>query len=133
MEGGTSPRNILQRVGAPPDISRHNSDSEEDLDGTSKQNSRVMNMKQESGPFLMPQLWKDAINLNLDNITNDFLESNVTGEVMNLDDFLKELQVNELTQQTEEIQRSVISPQSQSQSQSQGLRGSHHHHQQHQQ
>ena len=135
MEGGTSPRNILQRVGAPPDISRHNSDSEEDLDGTSKQNSRVMNMKQESGPFLMPQLWKDAINLNLDNITNDFLESNVTGEVMNLDDFLKELQVNELTQQTEEIQRSVISPQSQSQSQSQsqGLRGSHQHHQQHQQ
>ena len=39
----------------------------------------------------MPQLWKDA--MNLENITNDFLDSNnVTGEVMNLDDFLKELQ-----------------------------------------
>merc|ERR1711970_543118 len=61
-----------------------------------------MNMKQE-GPFLVPQLWKDS--LNLENITNDFLESNVTGEVMNLDDFLKELQVNELVQQTEELQQ----------------------------
>merc|ERR1719192_1078114 len=67
-------------------------------------------MKQE-GPFLVPQLWKDSI--SLENITNDFLESNVTGEVMNLDDFLKELQVNELTQQTEEVQRNVVSPHSQ--------------------
>lgn len=29
----------------------------------------------------------------MENITNEFLDSNVTGEVMNLDDFLKELQV----------------------------------------
>merc|ERR1719283_750581 len=65
-------------------------------------NNKNMNMKQE-GPFLVPQLWKDA--MNLENITNDFLESNVTGEVMNLDDFLKELQVNELQQQNEELQR----------------------------
>merc|ERR1719228_1134827 len=64
-------------------------------------------MKQE-GPFLVPQLWKDSI--SLENITNDFLESNVTGEVMNLDDFLKELQVNELAQQTEELQRHVQTP-----------------------
>merc|ERR1711936_732936 len=111
MEGGLNPRNILQKVGTAPDIgSRQDSDSEEDLDRVSTPNSRIMNMKQESGPFLMPQLWKDAINLNLDNITNDFLESNVTGEVMNLDDFLKELQVNELTQQTEELQRHVQTP-----------------------
>ena len=41
--------------------------------------------------FLVPSLWKDS--LSLENIANDFLESNVTGEVMNLDDFLKELQV----------------------------------------
>ena len=40
----------------------------------------------------VPPLWKDS--LTLENIANDFLESNVTGEVMNLDDFLKELQVN---------------------------------------
>jgi hypothetical protein len=39
----------------------------------------------------VPSLWKDS--LSLENIANDFLESNVTGEVMNLDDFLKELQV----------------------------------------
>merc|ERR1719357_1434972 len=64
-------------------------------------------MKQE-GPFLVPQLWKDSI--SLENITNDFLESNVTGEVMNLDDFLKELQVNELAQQTEELTRHVQTP-----------------------
>ena len=129
MEGGPSGRNILQRVGTAPDIaSRRDSDSEEDLDRASTPSSRMMNMKQESGPFLMPQLWKDAINLNLDNITNDFLESNVTGEVMNLDDFLKELQVNELTQQTEDVQRNVISPPSQSPA----LRNSHHLHQQQQ-
>ena len=101
MERG---RGILQTVGSPPDLlaaaSKRDSDSDletEELDKTrSDQNSsgRTMNMKQE-GPFLVPQLWKD--NLNLDNLTNDFLESNVTGEVMNLDDFLKELQVNELT------------------------------------
>jgi hypothetical protein len=44
-------------------------------------------------PFFVsvPSLWKDS--LSLENIANDFLESNVTGEVMNLDDFLKELQV----------------------------------------
>ena len=52
--------------------------------------------------------------MSLENITNDFLESNVTGEVMNLDDFLKELQVNELAQQTEELSgglgRGVASP-----------------------
>merc|ERR1719334_1216323 len=65
-------------------------------------------MKQE-GPFLVPQLWKDSI--SLENITNEFLESNVTGEVMNLDDFLKELQVNELAQQTEEsLARHVPTP-----------------------
>ena len=58
--------------------------------------------------FSVPQLWKDSI--SLENITNDFLESNVTGEVMNLDDFLKELQVNELAQQTEELQRHVQTP-----------------------
>ena len=111
MEDVPSPRNILQRVGIAPDFaSRRDSDSEEDLEGVKTPNSRAMNMKQESGAFLMPQLWKDAMNLNLDNITNDFLESNVTGEVMNLDDFLKELQVNELTQQTEEAQRNVVSP-----------------------
>merc|ERR1719376_460625 len=51
-----------------------------------------MNMKQE-GPFLVPQLWKDSI--SLENITNDFL---------------KELQVNELAQQTEELQRHVQTP-----------------------
>ena len=98
MERG---RGILQTVGSPPDLlapaAKRDSDSDletEELDKTQTQNSRTMNMKQE-GPFLVPQLWKD--NLNLDNLTNDFLESNVTGEVMNLDDFLKELQVNELT------------------------------------
>merc|ERR1719193_1447571 len=53
-----------------------------------------MNMKQE-GPFLVPQLWKDSI--SLENITNDFLESNVTGEVMNLDDFLKDLHMMQST------------------------------------
>ena len=89
-------RNILQRVGAAPELASKEQESESDneeqeLEGDK---TRVMNMKQE-GPFLVPQLWKD--NLNLDNLTNDFLESNVTGEVMNLDDFLKELQVNELT------------------------------------
>jgi len=102
-----SGRNILQKVGAAPDLKNkpEESDSEEE---NSDKNSLNMNMKQESGPFLMPQLWKD--NINLDNLTNDFLESNVTGEVMNLDDFLKELQVNELAQQTEEIQRQMMSP-----------------------
>ena len=39
----------------------------------------------------MPPLWRD--NLSLESIANDFLDTNVTGEVMNLDDFLKELQV----------------------------------------
>ena len=128
METGGEARNILQKVGAAPDIgdSRHDSD-EEDFDGARTPSRSIMNMKQESGPFLMPQLWKDAINLNLDNITNDFLESNVTGEVMNLDDFLKELQVNELAQQTEDIQRNAISPQSSA------SRPSHHLHHQHQQ
>ena len=92
-------RNILQRVGAAPDLAARERESEsenEDLESVKSNSSvsRIMNMKQE-GPFLVPQLWKD--NLNLDNLTNDFLESNVTGEVMNLDDFLKELQVNELT------------------------------------
>ena len=101
-------RNILQRVGAAPDLnSKEDSDSEEENDRRSPSGSSNMNMKQE-GPFLMPQLWKD--NINLDNLTNDFLESNVTGEVMNLDDFLKELQVNELAQQTEELQRHMMSP-----------------------
>ena len=114
MEDIPSPRNILQKVGLAPDFaSRQDSDSEEELEGVRTPNSRTMNMKQESGAFLMPQLWKDAMNLNLDNITNDFLESNVTGEVMNLDDFLKELQVNELTQHTEEAQRNAVSPHSQ--------------------
>lgn len=66
-------------------------------------NNKNMNMKQE-GPFLVPQLWKDA--MNLENITNDFLDSNnVTGEVMNLDDFLKELQVNELVEHAEANRR----------------------------
>ena len=92
-------RNILQRVGAAPELTARERESEsenEDLESVKSNSSvsRIMNMKQE-GPFLVPQLWKD--NLNLDNLTNDFLESNVTGEVMNLDDFLKELQVNELT------------------------------------
>merc|ERR1719244_458134 len=64
-------------------------------------------MKQE-GPFLVPQLWKESI--SQENITNDFLDSNVTGEVMNLDDFLKELQVNELVQQTEELQQRGATP-----------------------
>jgi hypothetical protein len=36
------------------------------------------------------------------NLENDFLDSNnVTGEVMNLDDFLKELQVNEMVEHAE--------------------------------
>ena len=44
--------------------------------------------------------------MNLENITNDFLDSNnVTGEVMNLDDFLKELQVNELVEHAEANRR----------------------------
>ena len=44
--------------------------------------------------------------MNLENITNDFLDSNnVTGEVMNLDDFLKELQVNELVEHAEANKR----------------------------
>ena len=106
--GATGSRNILQRVGAAPNLlSKEDSDSEEELDSVkSPDNSAIkMNMKQE-GPFLVPQLWKDNLNnLNLDNLTNDFLESNVTGEVMNLDDFLKELQVNELQQQNEDLQR----------------------------
>ena len=132
MEETPSPRNILQRVGLAPDIgSRRDSDSEEDTEGVKTPTSRAMNMKQESGAFLMPQLWKDAMNLNLDNITNDFLESNVTGEVMNLDDFLKELQVNELTQQTEQAQRNVVSPHSQGASPA--LRTPGHHLQQQQQ
>ena len=89
-------RNIFAKVGVAPELASKDQESESDneeqeLEGDK---TRVMNMKQE-GPFLVPQLWKD--NLNLDNLTNDFLESNVTGEVMNLDDFLKELQVNELT------------------------------------
>ena len=132
MEDIPSPRNILQKVGLAPDFpSKQDSDSEEELEGVRTPNSRAMNMKQESGAFLMPQLWKDAMNLNLDNITNDFLESNVTGEVMNLDDFLKELQVNELTQQTEEVQRNVVSPHSQGASPA--LRTPGHHLQQQQQ
>jgi len=106
--GAAGSRNILQRVGAAPNlVSKEDSDSEEELDSVkSPENSAIkMNMKQE-GPFLVPQLWKDNLNnLNLDNLTNDFLESNVTGEVMNLDDFLKELQVNELQQQNEDLQR----------------------------
>ena len=94
-------RNIFAKVGAAPDLSTKEpeSDSENDdqeLEGEEKNNSsRVMNMKQE-GPFLVPQMGWMKDNLNLDNLTSDFLESNVTGEVMNLDDFLKELQVNEL-------------------------------------
>ena len=52
----------------------------------------------------VPQLWKDT--MSLENITNDFLDSNnVTGEVMNLDDFLKELQVNELVEHAEASRR----------------------------
>lgn len=93
-------RNIFQKVGAAPDLSTKEpeSDSEnedQDLESEDKNSSRVMNMKQE-GPFLVPQMGWMKDNLNLDNLTSDFLESNVTGEVMNLDDFLKELQVNEL-------------------------------------
>ena len=97
-------RNIFAKVGAAPDLSTKEpeSDSENDdqeLEGEEKDNSsgRVMNMKQE-GPFLVPQMGWMKDNLNLDNLTSDFLESNVTGEVMNLDDFLKELQVNELAE-----------------------------------
>ena len=114
---GRGSRNILQRVGAAPNLpqlgSKEESDSDnEELESVKTPNNKTMNMKQE-GPFLVPQLWKDNLNnLNLDNLTNDFLESNVTGEVMNLDDFLKELQVNELAQQTEELQRQNMAPQS---------------------
>jgi len=115
MDGrGSTPRSVLQRVGAAPSI-RGGRDSDCDQDSRDCDQDTVsintpksnMNMKQE-GPFLVPQLWKDSI--SLENITNDFLESNVTGEVMNLDDFLKELQVNELAQQTEELQRHVQTP-----------------------
>lgn len=113
MEGRESTsRTILQKIGSAPVIRRKESESEETNDcdqevkAINTQKSK-MNMKQE-GPFLVPQLWKDSI--SLENITNDFLESNVTGEVMNLDDFLKELQVNELAQQTEELQRHVQTP-----------------------
>lgn len=93
-------RNIFQKVGAAPDLSTKDPESEseheeQDLENEDKNAGRVMNMKQE-GPFLVPQMGWMKDNLNLDNLTNDFLESNVTGEVMNLDDFLKELQVNEL-------------------------------------
>jgi len=77
-------RNILQRVGTPA------SDKQEEHSN--------MDIKQE-GPFLVPPLWKD--NMSLENIANDFLESNVTGEVMNLDDFLKELQQNDMVPQPE--------------------------------
>jgi len=111
MEGRESiSRSILQKVGATLNISRRESESEEtnncdqEVRAINTQKS-IMNMKQE-GPFLVPQLWKDS-NISLENITNDFLESNVTGEVMNLDDFLKELQVNELAQQSEGLQRHV--------------------------
>jgi len=113
MDGRESTsRSILHKVGLAPTIRRRGSDTEESNDcdqevraiNTQRSN---MNMKQEA-PFLVPQLWKDSI--SLENITNDFLESNVTGEVMNLDDFLKELQVNELAQQTEELQRHVQTP-----------------------
>jgi hypothetical protein len=113
MDGRESTsRTILQKIGSAPVIRRKESESEETNDcdqevrAINTQKSK-MNMKQE-GPFLVPQLWKDSI--SLENITNDFLESNVTGEVMNLDDFLKELQVNELAQQTEELQRHVQTP-----------------------
>ena len=114
---GRGSRNILQRVGAAPNLpqpaSKEESESDnEELESVKTPNNKTMNMKQE-GPFLVPQLWKDNLNnLNLDNLTNDFLESNVTGEVMNLDDFLKELQVNELAQQTEELQRQGMPAQS---------------------
>lgn len=113
MEGRESTsRTILQKIGSAPVIRRKESESEEtnecdqEVKAINTQKSK-MNMKQE-GPFLVPQLWKDSV--SLENITNDFLESNVTGEVMNLDDFLKELQVNELAQQTEELQRHVQTP-----------------------
>ena len=91
-------RNIFAKVGAAPELASKEQESESDneeqeLEGDK---TRVMNMKQE-GPFLVPQMGWMKDNLNLDNLTSDFLESNVTGEVMNLDDFLKELQVNELT------------------------------------
>jgi len=91
-------RNIFAKVGAAPELASKDQESESDneeqeLEGDK---TRVMNMKQE-GPFLVPQMGWMKDNLNLDNLTSDFLESNVTGEVMNLDDFLKELQVNELT------------------------------------
>jgi len=111
MEGYESTsRNILQKVGSAPSINLEESEDKNNCDTevrTLNTNKSIMNMKQE-GPFLVPQLWKDTI--SLENITNDFLESNVTGEVMNLDDFLKELQVNELAQQTEELQRHVQTP-----------------------
>jgi len=115
MDGrGSTPRSVLQRVGAAPtirggreaDCDQDSRDFDQDTVSINTPKSN-MNMKQE-GPFLVPQLWKDSI--SLENITNDFLESNVTGEVMNLDDFLKELQVNELAQQTEELQRHVQTP-----------------------
>jgi len=121
--------NILQRVGAAPKIptAKEDSDSEEESELDRNESVKIMNMKQE-GPFLVPQLWKD--NLNLDNLTTDFLESNVTGEVMNLDDFLKELQVNELAQQTEELQRHVMSPNNPSHNLQSPLRMPPHMHQQ---
>eukprot|EP00092_Neocalanus_flemingeri_P018428 GFUD01019943.1.p1 GENE.GFUD01019943.1~~GFUD01019943.1.p1 ORF type:complete len:409 (-),score=80.84 GFUD01019943.1:831-2057(-) len=117
MDGRESTsRSILQKVGSVPLISPRDSESEAEDNcdqevGAINTQKSIMNMKQE-GPFLVPQLWKDSI--SLENITNDFLESNVTGEVMNLDDFLKELQVNELAQQTEDLQRHVQTPTHQS-------------------
>lgn len=83
-----------------------------------QENYSVGEMKQE-GPYLPrsqiaqnngigSHLWKESI--NLENITNEFLDSHVTGEVMNLDDFLKELQVNELVQQTEDEARCAPCP-----------------------
>lgn len=135
--------NILQRVGSVSALSRviqerervikekkekekEDDTDESDIDTPEETEERKtaeltkkMNMKQE-GPFLVPQLWKDT--LSLENITNDFLESNVTGEVMNLDDFLKELQVNELVQQNDELQRGNSSNQMTS---SQGASGHH--------
>ena len=94
-------RSIFAKVGAAPELAAkpesesENEEQEQEVE-SEKNSGRVMNMKQE-GPFLVPQMGWMKDNLNLDNLTNDFLESNVTGEVMNLDDFLKELQVNELT------------------------------------
>jgi hypothetical protein len=59
-------------------------------------NCYVMTEVKQEGPYVGPHLWKDS--LSMENITHEFLDQHATGEVINLDDFLKELRVNEMAE-----------------------------------